>query len=228
MHTYTKEELATILKRHSEWLGDHTKGERADLAEADLAEADLTDADLAEADLTGANLTRANLTRANLAGADLAEADLTGANLTRANLTRANLTDAYLTRANLAGAYLAGANLTETKGLSSFVICAEGDLIGYKALQNKLLARILIPRKARRVNALGSRKCRAEYVKVLSIETIEGKKVKEGQSRHDPRFRYVAGKIVKPASFDEDVRVECSSGIHFFLTNEEAIQWLDI
>lgn len=31
-----------------------------------------------------------------------------------------------------------------------------------------------------------------------------------------------AGKIVRPDKYDSDPRVECTHGIHFFLTREEA------
>jgi hypothetical protein len=56
MKTYTKEELAEVLRLHSCWLANS----------ANLARANLTDANLARANLAGANLARANLTDANL------------------------------------------------------------------------------------------------------------------------------------------------------------------
>ena len=44
MKTYTKAELAKILKSHAKWLHGESGGEWADLSEADLTGADLTGA----------------------------------------------------------------------------------------------------------------------------------------------------------------------------------------
>jgi hypothetical protein len=93
------------------------------------------------------------------------------------------------------------------------LITPEGDIIGYKKLENRVICKLLIPADAKRHNATG-RKCRAEYAVVL-----EG----EGTSTHDKSFYYKTGETVRPAQpFDEDRWNECSSGIHFFLTRGEA------
>jgi uncharacterized protein YjbI with pentapeptide repeats len=97
-----KIELNKILKQHSLWLKDNTKGKRADLLGAyligaNLYEADLREADLREADLQGANLLGADLRGANLKGANLQGADLSGANLEGANLEEVNLNRTGLT-----------------------------------------------------------------------------------------------------------------------------------
>ena len=46
MKTYTKEELAEIVKQHNEWIKDSSKGIRANLSGANLSGADLSWADL--------------------------------------------------------------------------------------------------------------------------------------------------------------------------------------
>ena len=200
---------------------------RANLTRANLSEADLSEADLSGADLSGANLTRANLTRANLFGADLSEADLSeadlseanlfGANLTRANLTRANLTRANLNRANLTGADLSGAKDIEIV-LSRQKICpTEGAFVCWKKLQGGVIARLVIPHDAERMNALGSRKCRASKVFVHELFGAE-----MAYDQHTGKTLYRQGSEVFPNKFDPDVRVECSHGIHFFMTREEA------
>jgi len=55
---------------------------------------------------------------------------------------------------------------------------------------------------------------------VLSITDADGKKYLEGRSAYDPTFVYTVGAVVS-APYDEEVK-ECSTGIHFFLTREEA------
>jgi hypothetical protein len=155
-------------------------------------------------------------TRANLTGANLAGADLTGANLTGANLTRANLAGADLTGANLTDANLTDANLTDAV-LPPHQLCPEeGEFIAWKKLGNDTIAKLLIPADAKRVCSLIGRKCRASKVVV-----IEG----NGVSSHDNKTVYATGKTVTPDKFDDDIRVECSHGIHFFITRAEAVNY---
>ena len=44
----------------------------------------------------------------------------------------------------------------------------------------------------------------------------------EAISSHDGVTVYRAGERVTPDSFDENWQEECASGIHFFITKEEA------
>ncbi len=158
----------------------------------------------------------ANLTRANLYGANLDGANLDGANLTRANLTRANLDGANLTRANL----------DKDTRLPAFSHCPEeGAFVAWKKLKDGAIAKLEIPAKAKRASSLVGRKMRAEFVKTLAIWASDGTKIKSGLGQHDGKTKYVVGKITKPDSFDLDPRVECTHGIHFFITRKEAEQY---
>jgi hypothetical protein len=152
---------------------------------------------------------------ANLSGADLSGADLYGANLYGANLSGANLSGANLSRADLSGAKEAELVIARTR------ILPEGDLIGWKKLQDGLIAKLLIPADAKRSHAFG-RKCRAEFAKVLEI--WDGKKaVKEGGALHDQgATKYCTGKVIKPDSFSTEWQTECAPGIHFYITRLEA------
>jgi hypothetical protein len=40
--------------------------------------------------------------------------------------------------------------------------------------------------------------------------------------QHTGKLAYQAGEFVKPDSYDPSIYVECSNGIHFFLTRTEA------
>jgi hypothetical protein len=134
-------------------------------------------------------------------------------NLQSANLQGANLRSANLRSANLQSANLQGANLQSAKCLETFSIVPEGALIGYKKLANNTIAKLRIPAKAKRVNAYGSRKCRAEFVTVISGTGVD---------KHTGKVKYAPRKTIRPDKFDPDPRVECSHGIHFFLTEQEA------
>jgi hypothetical protein len=188
---------------------------RANLSRANLSRADLSRADLSGADLSGANLSGANLSWANLSGADLSRADLSRADLSRADLSRADLSRADLSGADLSRAKEAELTIARTR------ILPEGDLIGWKKLQDGLIAKLLIPSGAKRSHAFG-RKCRAEFAKVLEI--WDGKKaVKEGGAMHDQgATKYRTGKVIKPDSFSTEWQTECAPGIHFYITRLEA------
>ena len=189
----------------------------ANLSGANLSRADLSGADISHADLSGADLRSANLRGANLYGADLCGANLCGANLYGADLRSANLYGVDLSGANPYGVDLRGADLKGAKGLAQFCILPQGDIIGWKKLANGAIARLLIPHDAKRVNAYSSRKCRAEFVFVTEIIGAA-----EGTGKFDEKTIYKTGVRVSPDSYNPDARLECSNGIHFFITRQEA------
>ena len=197
----------------------------ADLCGADLCGANLCDANLYGADLCGANLCDANLYGANLCDADLCGANLRGANLRGADLCGANLCDANLYGANLCDADLCGANLRGARNSelaqAQTSILPAGTLIGWKKCRNDVLVKLEIPANAKRSNA-ARRKCRAEFARVLEIIGAE-----EAVSHWNSDFVYRVGEIVKPdLPFDENRWDECASGIHFWITEEEASAWV--
>ena len=224
-------DLKETLRLHNLWLDGSPDGVRAHLQGANLRSADLRVANLRSADLRvanlpgadlrgaifqGANLQGANLRGANLRGADLQGADLRGANLRGADLPGANLQGAILQGANLRGTTLQGADLRGAD-LPYFQVCPEeGDFIGWKKVRDNTILKLLIPAAAKRTSSLVGRKCRAEFVVVL-----EG----EGVSTHDGMTRYYPGDTVYPDKYDGDIRVECTNGIHFFITKREAEEY---
>jgi hypothetical protein len=153
--------------------------------------------------------------RANLRDANLQGAYLQGANLRDANLQGAYLQGAYLQGANLRDANLQGAYLPH------FQICA-GDLIVYKKVDGHIVT-LAIPRDAKRTASIVGRKCRAEYAIVLETDDHE-----PHESKPPGTFAgiiYKEGETVRPDSYDDDFRVECSHGIHFFQTWAEAEEY---
>ncbi len=188
---------------------------RANLYSADLSGANLSGADLSGADLSRANLSGANLYSANLSRANLYSADLSGANLSGADLSGADLSGADLSGANLSGADLSGANPVVLAKLR--ITPTEGAFVGWKKLQGGLIAKLVIPHDAERMNAYGLRKCRASKAFVHEIFGAT-----EGVGYYDNKTIYKTGCEVFPDKYDPDPRVECSHGIHFFITREEA------
>jgi hypothetical protein len=190
--------------------------------EAIKQSANLQSADLRSANLQSADLRSANLQSADLRYADLQYADLRYAELRYADLRYADLRSADLQSTDLRSADLRSANIE--KLITQTTILPEGELIVWKKLSGGLLAQLLIPVKAKRVNAAGYRKCRFEFAKVIAI--YDGKKkVKEGVSKQYNNFIYRVGEIVKPDSFDPSPLIECSNGINAFITKQEAIDY---
>ena len=106
-------------------------------------------------------------------------------------------------------------------GLEQFRITPEeGAFVGWKKLCGGSVARLVIPHDAQRLNAYGSRKCRAS--KAFVHEIFGTQTGAAHTSRHDTRFIYTQGAEVIPDSFNADPRIECSNGIHFFITRAEA------
>ena len=149
---------------------------------------------------------------ADLQGADLREADLRGADLQRADLREASLR----------GADLRMAFITECKLSSYSIVPEEGSFIAWKKLNLGSIARLRIPEDARRISIPTSRKCRSDRAVVLEIfgEGTQGTHM----SLHNGQ-EYRAGMLVYADSFNDDIREECTNGIHFFLTRKEAEEY---
>jgi len=212
----------------------------ADLRRADLRRADLSGANLRRADLSGANLSDADLRRADLSGADLRRADLSGANLRRANLRRADLSGADLSGANLSGANLSVADLrradlrradlseihiSESTGFILSQCPMEGSFVAWKTA-NKKIVKLQICEDAKRSSAT-TLKCRCSKSLTLAIENMDGSEsgLSEIASDRDSMFIYRIGEINEIPDFDENRFNECSSGIHFFISREMAVQY---
>ena len=211
----TQSELNEILEKHRKWVNGEDDGERADLRGADLRRADLSGANLSEA-----NLRRANLSEANLRRADLRRADLSGADLSEANLIGADLSGADLIEANLI-------EVIYNENTAFFALCCpeEGSFIGFKKAGGKIV-KLQIPKSAKRSSAT-TRKCRCSKAKVLSITEPDGSDsgITEICSDRDENFIYKVGETVSVPNFDENRWNECSTGIHFFITRDEAVRY---
>ena len=230
MRIISSEELKTILENHRHWLAEDCDGWEAMCA--DLNDADLRNADLSLASLHYADLRNADLSYADLSYADLSRADLRSADLSYANLSGANLSGANLSRAAMKEAILNYADIRGAKNLPYIpMVCPEeGAFIGWKQAKVGRLAYVIVklevPASAKRSSAT-SRKCRCDKAKVLEIYNFDGTVAKERKcyARYDNSFIYEVGKTAKVDDFDEDRWNECSQGIHFFMSRQEAIDY---
>jgi hypothetical protein len=203
----------------------------ADLRGANLYSANLHGADIRGAKLVGANLHSADLRGANLAGANLIgaalnHADLRSANFYGADLSHANLTNANLIGADLIGAKLRGAKLRGAK-LPDFQIPQTGEIIGWKKLDQNTVAKVMVPATARRTATLVGNKCRAPVLKTLGIYGPGRSSWRAvAPTRPGGACRtYEVGRVTVADWYDDDIRVDCTHGLHFFLTRRAAEMW---
>ena len=209
----TQEELSKVLEAHKHYLAQDCEG-------WENMSADLNGADLSGADLSGAYLRNAYLRKADLSGAYLRKADLSGA----------DLRNAYLNGANLSGADLRGADLSDVKynertAFFALVCPEEGDFIAWKKV-GEVIVKLRIPSEAKRSSAT-TRKCRCEFAEVLALQSLDGTPYNDDKVVNNNHVEtiYKVGEIVHSDSWDGDRWNECSHGIHFFITRDEAVRY---
>lgn len=132
----------------------------------------------------------------------------------RANLRRADLYGADLSEANLYGANLYGADISENESYRKGLILRE-DMIGYKKCRDGVIVTLKIP-KGSVVFCINGSKCRTNSAEVVAIDGA-----KRAYSQHNGMSYYVGDRF-NVWNFDCIYNVECSTGIHFFRTREEA------
>lgn len=104
------------------------------------------------------------------------------------------------------------------------------DLIGYKMIGvdgedgvDYTIAKLRIP-KGSIVFSNNMYKCRTNKAEVLEIEGYD--KNKEYYSIYNISFKYHIGDVYEIDDFSYNHTLECAQGIHFFLTREEALNYM--
>lgn len=181
--------------------------------------------DLSGATFVDCSFVNASFTGAILSSTDFKNSNIKGANFAGANCFRADFKDAV------------GMDTIKTDNRTLFIVSrcpSEGSFIGWKqALYGAshhyripCIVKLEISADALRSSAT-SRKCRCSKAKVLEIQSILGTNLStKAFSAHDPLFEYRVGETVEVPDFDTNRWNECSSGIHFFITREEAVDYL--
>ena len=158
--------------------------------------------------LHGVNFKNANMKTASFRGCDLADSNIEGANLFGAVLERA---DIHGVRSN-----------EQTRWFRMH--CPKtGPILGYKKCVNDRLVQLLIPADAKRTSAtLPS--CRCNKAKVLTIKNFDStEEYEEAWSLVDENFVYRKGEWVEVKDFNEDRWFDSTTGIHFWMSRDDAI-----
>lgn len=161
--------------------------------------------------------------RADLSGSCLYGADLYGANF-GVNLCGADLSEAYLYGADLPPEFVSKIFPLACPESGAFIGWKKA-IVGDGDLEEEVIVKLRISEDARRSSAFG-RKCRCDKAVVLAIESLDGGTSFEWAiSKYDRIFHYCVGSTVSVENFDTDRTHECSSGIHFFITRQEAVDY---
>lgn len=193
----------------------------SNLKRACLYGADLSNACLRHVCLRNTELNKTNLSRACLYGSDLSNADLSYADLSYAAIGNTNLTNVHFSTTNLNGV-----KYDEKTSFFALVCPEEGDFIAWKKVDNVII-KMRVPSEAKRSSAT-TRKCRCEYAEVLELQNLDGTPYKEDKIvnyNFAKETIYKVGEIVRPDSWDDNRWNECSNGIHFFITRDEAVRY---
>ena len=195
---------------------------------------DLSYANLKGANLMGADLRSADLRCADLSDSKLAYADLSGASLNYADIACADLFCANLSGANLNGVDLSKAKLCYATNVPDLAMACprEGSFIAWKKIwdyegdyKGDFIVKLEIPEDAKRSSA-ATNKCRCSKAKVLEIKSVDtGECVDVITNMNRRTCVYKVGEYVYPDTFDGNRWNECSNGIHFFMTEQEAIDY---
>lgn len=153
---------------------------------------------------------------------DGVKAILNNADLRGVNLSFANLNDANLRGASLRGAILDNVEYNDNTSFFALQCPEKGSFTAYKKA-GCYVVELFIPKSAKRSSAT-SRKCRADKAKVVAIYNKDRTKaeIKMVESGYDSNFVYEIGKTVRVENFNEDRWEDCTTGIHFFITFDEA------
>ena len=205
MEKLTREQVIEKLK----------KGNK-DFSNLDLSNCNLSHCNLYHCDLSNTNLSFANLDNAILSYANLSNAILSYVYLFSANLSYANLDNVDLSNAILSQCDLFNAKLDEKEQIRKGLILKES-MIGYKKCIDDIIVTLEIPKGAI-VFSINNNSCRTNKAKVIEIS--DDKKI--AYSYYDNSFTYELGKKIEIEDFDLSYNVECTTGIHFYRTKEEA------
>lgn len=217
---------------------EHRKaGERLEFREYEIEPSDLSGWNLSNIDFTlcsfsgctlnGADFQNSSVENALFDGVPLKDAVFREANLRTASFRYCDMRGCDIRGADLFGAVLEYAKLDgirDDERTKWFRLhCPEkGAFLGYKKCVNDRMVQLLIPADARRTSAtLPS--CRCDKAKVLTIKSFDFQEnFDEAWSLVDENFVYKRGEWVEVKDFNEDRWMDSTTGIHFWMTREEA------
>ncbi|MDR1800587.1 MAG: pentapeptide repeat-containing protein [Lachnospiraceae bacterium] len=203
----------------------------------DLSGMDLSDIDFSQCNFVNVRFDNANLSRSNLShvmcsadcsfkGAILKDADISASIFRHCDFSNSNMEGANLFRSVFEFANMDNIKIDDNTKYFKMRCPEKGAFVGYKRCFNDAVVMLLIPADAKRSSATHN-SCRCDKAKVLQIQSFDGKvNLKEAWSVVDENFVYRVGEYVSVPDFNEDRWRDSTTGIHFWMTREEAYSYL--
>ena len=215
-------------------------GERLEFTDLEFRNFDFSGRDLSN---TGFELSmfidckfeNVNLKESSFKDAQLDGCPLRGSNFENACLNRTTMRRCDMTGCNIKGTDFHSAVLEyaildgviQDENTKWFRLrCPEtGPFLAYKKCVNNLLVQLLVPADAKRTSGTNAA-CRVSKAKVLTIKSFDyTKEYNEAWSLAAEDFVYPKGEWVEVLDFNEDRWFESTTGIHVWLTREEAMRY---
>lgn len=218
MTTLETEHFQNGIRLHGAWLTDPSKGSKLSFSYA------VIDVQPLEPDV---DLSQSNFLNCTIVG-DAGGANLSGARFvgcTFHNFKHGGLLfGTKFVNCTFVDCSFKRSKLDKNTDFGRYLICPkEGCFRGYKKVWNKdglaYVIELLISKTAKRTNMPGTRKCRCSRAKVLRAFGTNGKTFHSG---FDTMFSYKVGHWAEITNFDPTINQDCTAGIHFFMTREEA------
>lgn len=236
-----KKELKEVLNKNfanMDLRGVDFKGQNlsgADFRGADLEGACFIDAILVSTNFEGANLKGADFSCTNAWSANFNETNCKNAVFLSANLTEASFEGADLAEASFAQANLTEANLQDTNIITAefdntvgiYPVCpTEGEFTAWTLAEDSngddCIVEVSIPTWAQR-NSGTTRKCRADTVIVVDIQSLEGEHIAKSLRLKNRDFKLRLGESVHDNHFETDRFKVSSTDLYFWISKEEAL-----
>lgn len=200
----------------------HTVFSSSDFEETLFKYCDFLDMTFCRTNLVNSNFISCSLTNVNLAGANLSRSEIRDCELK--NIIISSYTSFYSLQCPEEGSFIGfkKANIFVPDTLGDYIVTNMN--IGSP---HPVIIKLQITEDSLRSSAT-SRKCRCSKAKVLSISYLDGTECSEGtiaHSQYDFDFTYKVGDVLEVKDFNEDRWEECATGIHFFITREEAVNY---
>lgn len=250
-----QKELDYLIDKHEIWLKNPEKGNRLILDKCDLSSLNIKNRNLKRArfyncNMNGMRISYCDMSYAGFYSSNMKRIFFENCNFFNETFYENNLREACFLRCRLINIELRSSNFSRAKikdcelkniatdsGTSFYSLqCPEeGSFIGFKKANIlevsgeiiEVIVKLQITEDSLRSSAT-SRKCRCSKAKVLSISYLDGTECPEGtiaHSHYNSNFTYKVGDILEIKNFDKNRWEECSTGIHFFITREEAVNY---
>lgn len=211
-----------------------------DLGGSIIEDVDLTEFDLGNINFEWTTFSNVNLGKAKINNSIIDNSAFPGTSLREISIQNSSMKGCIMRHCDLSNADISGTNIFSTvleytkltdvkydENTRFFELYppASGPYIGYKKCFNQRVATLLIPADAMRTSA--TMNCgRCSKAKVLTIKSFdETEEYEYGLATIDEEFEYRVGQYVHVDDFNKNRWMDSTTGIHFWLTREEAIAY---